>query len=423
MERLIIYLENKFERTIHQSLLNVTGKVLGLIITAGFLIYISRMLSIKEMGIFAILNTLAAPLFVISGLGLTVTAVRVLPEYLALGDKVKEASIISTTLFSSLLTLGSAVFIAFLFRSFLSEHLLKSTQYSDFIALALLYSFFSFFSDAFLLINRGLRRFDFVFRIHLLNTFSQRFLGLMFYFAGLSLKGIFIGFILGAVVSAFYGYYNLRDRIRFKNIDLAVVRYSQLYYLREYARYAFSAADQVIVALFFNPQILGAYYITKRLVSSVNMVLDGVREPMLARLIQLKNEPYYNKFFLRFAVFFIGGAAVFCIVFLLFSDTLLAWFASRKYIEFTNLVRLFSILLIFYAVYNMVSTHLFIRYAPKYVLYNFLFLATFVIIFEILGGYFGSYKGVIIGQIFGYSLVSGFTIFWFKRARSYKNKK
>ena len=413
------YLKNRIGETVLQSILNTTGKTVGLVITTGFLIYISRVLTLKEIGIFAILNIMYGLISVFMNLGLGTTAVKLLPVYIEKSDNKNIASVVSSAIFFTGMVATLILTIVFLYRENLSVLLLKSNSYSYFIVLSAIYAFFNFYADLLLLINKGLRDFKSAVRINLLNVTSQISIALVLLFLGIGLKSLFLGFAIGALITCIYGFYKLKRFLGLRFVTLSLIKFSMPYYLNDFGRYGFFKADQMIIAIFFNPATLGGYYLAKRVSNVFRLFFDSLREPITSRLIQLKpNSIKYIVAFKKSSVVSVLLAIFINFLIILFSGKIIEFIGGYKFLRFKDMLICLSVVNIIFSLYAIANMDFFIRRSPTFYFAINLVGSFIVLCTMVISGFIGGhYEAIILSPSIGYILV--FVVFLCTRSFSH----
>lgn len=401
MKKLLI---RNLGNTGYQSFVNGSARGFGFFASAGFTMFISRYFTLGEMGIFAILGVVFAVINTFINLGLGTAIIRLVPEYLVKGKSRDIDSLVSTFIGIPLILLFLVLALCFFFQKSLSLILLKSDSLGFYVILSVIYSCFNFYSDSVLLIYQGLGDFKKVSQFYLFGIFSQRVLALVLIFLGFSLRGLFFGFILGSVATASMGLYSLRKYIKAECISMSLINYAFPYYAQGLSRFGFMQIDQLLVALSFNREILGGYYIAKRIADIFQMMYFAVRDPIGNRLIQqiAKSKALYDKFLKKSALYSIVLSLSVNLSLVMFSKPVLRFLAGSQYEHFQRVLIFAAFVNISISLYGIVNTDLFIRLRPgKYLLSQILLLALSLCGQLGLGKWYG-YNGFQAGQISGY---------------------
>ncbi len=166
---------------------------------------LTRTLSSEEMGVYALLVFVFNLIPILGTFALTSAAVKYLAQYLAEGrlEKAKSviASLLQICLFSSLI----ALFIFLFSAELISNFLFGSPENALVIRLLAFGAAFSILNSAAVSCLQGLQRIREIASMAFINTLLRSVLGMALLIAGFGLFAVFLGLLVGVVVSSIVG--------------------------------------------------------------------------------------------------------------------------------------------------------------------------------------------------------------------------
>ncbi len=389
------------KQIVKNSFYNLLGHSIVIVVSTIFIMLISRKLTKYEFGIFAVMNIFMTIVPMIVGLGLPTSAIRLVPELMSKGEKEKVSDIIKLTILLPIPETVLILFIGVIFSKFLSQIFLKSVDYYQHMVWILFTAFFYSIIDRIILVYQSLQKFkNIAFLSIFVNTFS-RILAFLFLLGSCGLIGIFYGFLVSEVIGVIYGFYTLRKYIFSKyNGYLAkeYLRFSFPYYLKGWARFGFNQADQTIVALVFTPEVLAVYFVAKKIISTLILVLSSFLDVLIPKLAE--NKGYGMEFFIenykKVNKMFIMWVLLSVLFVSINSKFLMYLLAGVKFHNQFLILNILSISLFFYFMFTLYSVYIYLCYLPSETLK-----------LNLLAGIINIISGVVLGLKFG---LKGFAV-------------
>src|SRR5262245_54984329 len=265
-----------------------------------FLGVTARLLTVSEMAVFAVYNTLCGLLTVVCSLGLLTTCLRLLPGFLA-GNTAEGARQAGPPLRFSIGVYVTGALIctlaAWLAAAPLAELFLKDAAFASDLRAATLAALAYGLYEASQLLLSSLQRFGKVGRYNVAAALSQRLLSLMLFFP-FGLKGYLAGFAAGSLVGAVMGFMQIRPLLGAASGDTgenrgtegghALLSYSMPFYADWYLRYFYMHADQLLVGVFLSPGDLSVYFIAKRFIQYGQVLVSSLVDPLLTKVAEVR---------------------------------------------------------------------------------------------------------------------------------------
>ncbi|MBN2190506.1 MAG: oligosaccharide flippase family protein [Candidatus Aureabacteria bacterium] len=274
-----------------RSAINLSSRIIISAVSLVFLGIVSRKLSEEQLGIFAVLFVFYGIVSMFGGLGFGTSSIRLIPETKAKGNLSHVSDIIKYTVFVPFGILLCLMVAGFYFQKDLSDIFLKSPDLAGLIRLILISSVFYATYDRIILIMQSLQWFSKIAVLNITINILQRSLAIIFLYFGCGVKGILCGFLIGNILGCILGLILLLKYLLmpFSGYSLKqYIRFSLPFYGQGFSRFMFSRADQTFIAILFTPDKLAVYFIAKRIVSLINLVLEPLLEPMIPKLSEIK---------------------------------------------------------------------------------------------------------------------------------------
>lgn len=393
------------KQIIKNSILNTFSQCLVFVVTFLFIAYISRKLSKIDLAIFSLIQVFQAIFSIITYLGLTTSAIRLIPELETKGNYDEVSNIVRTTLFLPLVLFIPLAIVAFFLRDLISLVFLKTPYYGNYIKLILINLVFILTFDRIILLLQSLQKFFIIALLNISYYLFQRIFAILFFYKNYGLSGILYGFLLGSFIFSVIGFLILKRYIFFKsslNFNFKkLVKFSIPYWLQGIARFGFTQIDLTLVGIFFTPEKLAGYYIAKKIISPFILLLETPLQVVIPKLsgdkvkgVYATNKNKVNKVYFLL-LFFVS------ILLLFFSKFLITLIGGRDYISETYILRLFILYLLGYVLFSVFSVDVYILKPPVDLLKLNLTVGITSIIFTGILAKFIGVGGIVMGQSIG----------------------
>jgi O-antigen/teichoic acid export membrane protein len=257
-------------------------------IALAFLGVSTRLLTLDQMAVFALYNTLCGLLTVVCSLGMLASCLKQVPALRAAGRSREAASLLRSAA-GVYMTGAAAVTIALWAAAEPIGRLLlkRAGAGADVRAAALAALCFGLYEAAQLLLA-SLQRFGRQSRDNVASALIQRLLSLALFFP-FGLSGYLAGFAAGSLAAAASGGWILRRFLRENpppSFSPGALRddigYAAPFYLDGYFRYVYMQADQLLVAIFLGPAELSIYFVAKRFLAYGQVLVSSLVDPLIA---------------------------------------------------------------------------------------------------------------------------------------------
>jgi O-antigen/teichoic acid export membrane protein len=351
----------------------LSARALVAVIAMIFIVVSTRILTLTEMAVFALYNTLCGLQAVVCSLGLLTTCTRELPALLGAGDREGAARLLRTSMaINALLSAVAACALAAVAGP-LSAWLLGDVSFAPAMRWVALGVFIWNIFEANQLFLVALQRFDEYARAMLTGAVAQRALSIGLFLlldrAGYGLTGYVAGFAFGSLVGFGRGFRAVRDLaslpVGFAPPG-AILRYSLPFYADGYLRWLYMQADQLLVAIFLSPEILSLYFVSKRFMQYYQQAISSTIDPLLAKVGELRSRgreaverslrSATRYFSLVFVPIGLGAASM--------SLFLLDLAGGEPYREAAPVLALLAISVTFYAGFNLVTGYVYMLGSP-----------------------------------------------------------
>ncbi len=333
----------------------------------------TRLLTLREMAVFALYNSMCALQAVLCSMGLLTTSTRELPALAGRGDAEGASRLLRTAL--SVNALLSAVVASILAAAAgpIAVWFLQDPGYAPALRWAALAVFTWNLFEACQILLVALQRFGPWARATVTCAVAQRAFSLVLFLllspSGHGLEGYMAGFAAGSLAGLIRGLGSLRD-LAGRREGLAplgpLLRYSMPFYADGYLRYFYMQADQLLVAVFLTPEALSLYFVARRFIQYYQQIVSSTIDPLLAKVGELRSRGrealerslraasrYFGMIFLPLAA---GTAAM--------SAWLLELAGGAPYREAWPVLALLSVSVAVYAAFNLVTGYVYMLGAP-----------------------------------------------------------
>jgi O-antigen/teichoic acid export membrane protein len=338
-----------------------------------FIAVSTRILTLREMAVFAVYNSLCAVQAMICSLGLLTACARELPALMGRGDASGAARLLKTSLLvnASVSALSASVLAAAarpLCLLFLKDDAFVAEM--RWVALAVfLWNLF----EANQIVVVALQRFGAYGRANLACGLAQRLTSLALFAAlqgtGRGLAGYIAGYGAGTLVGIAVQAAVLRDLLRLRTGRAPagpLLRWSWPFYADGYFRYLYMQADQLLIGVFLTPEVLSLYFVAKRFVQYYQQIVASSVDPALAKVAEIRARGaeaverslraasrYFTLVFLPFAA---ASASA--------SPFLLHLAGGAPYREAWPALAVLSLSIAAYAAFNLVSGYIYVLGSP-----------------------------------------------------------
>ncbi|MDD5644141.1 MAG: oligosaccharide flippase family protein [bacterium] len=384
-----------------RSAINLFSRIVVSTISLIFLGIVSRELSEEQLGIFAVMFVFYGIVSMFGGLGFGTSSIRLIPEFEAKGEDNNVSDIIKYTVFAPFVISLFLMIAGFYLRENLADIFLKSPDFAGFILIILVASVFYAAYDRIILIMQSLQWFSKIAVLNIIINTAQRLLAVIFLYLGYGVKGILCGFLIGNILGCVLGLALLLKYllIPFSGYSLKqYIRFSLPFYGLGFSRFLFSRADQTFIAILFTPDKLAVYFIAKKIVSLINLVLEPLLEPVIPKLSEIKAR--------GLSAFRENSAKIYVIFsFLAFAGTCLVIFNSKialfivggaKYVPNTLILNILAVSVFLSVIFSISKIGIYLYQHPK---------ETFKISFYV--GLINTSLGIIMGLYLG---LAGFAL-------------
>lgn len=260
-----------------------------------FIAISTRLLTLREMALFAVYNSLCALQSVLCSLGLLTACTRDLPALLGRGEEDRAARLLRTSMaLNALISAVVAAGLALAARP-LSLLLLRDPSFAPAMRWVALSVFVWNLFEANQIFLVALQRFSDYARATVTCAVAQRVFSLGLFFllqpTGHGMVGYIAGFAFGSLAGLVRGFRAVRDlasRPAGFEPPGPLLRYSMPFYGDGYLRWLYMQADQFLVALFLSPEILALYFVSKRFIQYLQQAVSSTIDPLLAKVGEIR---------------------------------------------------------------------------------------------------------------------------------------
>ena len=333
-----------------------------------YFIIITRVLTkleLSSIAIFVIITTFCA---MFTGLGLTVSCLQKAPELLGKGRKVEACALIKTSLFVPFILSLIVAVGAFSISPWISKIFFKTPDYDVLVKIMILGIVTYKLQETLGHIFKVVQRFGKMAIAKVVNDVAGRILALILFFT-FGIKGYIFGLIIGQGIVILLSIYYLRDYIFFKSGVHPIgrlVRYSLPYYGDGFVRFGTMQADQLIIGVFFKPELLATYYVARRFFDYLHLYVDALLGPIAPKMAELKaqGKEIIQRAFTKTSRYLSFSLIPVSLLIASISYPLLRVYGGDKYISATPILSLLSIAAIAYGLYSIYAINVYILGKP-----------------------------------------------------------
>jgi len=339
-----------------------------------FIAVSTRILTLREMAVFFVYNTLCGTQAMICSLGLLTTCTREIPALMGKGDVAGASRLLKTSLLTNAsISAVVSILLAAAARP-LSLVFLKEETFAPQMRWIALGVFLWNLFEANQLSLVALQRFRHYGRANILCAVSQRAVSLTLFAllvgSGRGLSGYIVGYALGTIVGILVTFAALRDILAVRS-GLAplppLLRFAMPFYADGYFRYLYTQADQLLIGIFLAPEVLALYGVAKRFIQYYQQLVAASVDPVLAKVAEMRSRGrdaverslrsasrYFVFVFLPFSA---GSAAL--------SGLFLRIAGGGPYLPATGVLALLSLSVAAYAAFNLVTGYVYVLGIPS----------------------------------------------------------
>lgn len=262
---------------------SILSKLFGIIV----FIILARLLKPGELGVIALIPSVALIVFSLFSFGIVTSMEREVPKCLMLDRKDGESILCGCSILLFLVVVISFTATAMLFEELviiLDNSFLDSVGYF-FLAPVFFFLALHSFSIIFKL-SGDLKSY---WLVRYLSDLISKVVAILMYMYDSSLESLMIGSVIGYLPFIILAIYKISNfggvsfRYGIKKIDFSIV-----YYVESLFNTAKVYGDPVIISLIMNPGMVGAYYVSKRMSEQMEALL----QPVQAMVVPLFSQKY-----------------------------------------------------------------------------------------------------------------------------------
>ncbi len=316
----------------------------------------------KEYGIVSTSVNLALVLAGISSLGLNIAIQKLVPEFVAKGERRKINSLIKFSIKIILLSSISFSLILFSFSSYISSFLNLPREAIIFASIAILIiPFYSQFGS----IIYGFQNMK---KFLTTDTFGQLVktsLAALLIFLGFSYLGPLIGFLAGFLVTALLRFFSIPFERKYGKINERKILFDYAFpaFISTLAWIIFMNGQYVLLTALTNPRETGIFTVAMVLTSLIAVIPNTLTSGLFPIISQLsidhstkKKQSYLIRLVFRYAFLITLPVALFLII---FSKPVILIFSSEKYLEASALFPILAFASIIYGCGNIFLRNLY----------------------------------------------------------------
>ena len=333
-----------------------------------YFIIITQIFTKIQLASVAVLGIICGISAMLTGLGLGTTCVQKAPELIAKGEGEKACSLIKASIFApvalSLLMAG----IIFIISTKISQIFFKSSEFGMLIKImavgTIIYKLHESLSHTLM----AVQKFGKISIANVMNNIGRRFVALPLYFV-LGIKGYIGGLIFAQGLVILYMVYHLKEYLFFKSglyPTKELISYSLPYYGDGFVRFGTMQADQLIIGVFFKPELLATYYVARRFFDYLQIYIDALLGPIVPKIAELKTQgsEIIQKAFTKTSRYLSFSLIPVSLLIAAISYPLLKIYGGDKYIGATPVLALLSIAAIAYGLYSLYAINVYILGKP-----------------------------------------------------------
>jgi O-antigen/teichoic acid export membrane protein len=339
-----------------------------------FIAITTRILSLREMALFAVYNSLCALQTMVCALGLFTTSTRELPDMMGKGDldgasRMVKTSLLTNTVNSMILAGAMAIMARPICILFLKDDAMVNELR---LAIVGVFLWNQFEGSQLLLV--AAQRFRGYGRSNIVCAVAQKSTALLMFVLltprDLGLLGFMAGYAAGTFVGVISSHLALHDLI-FRRSGFAplrpLVKFSAPFYADGYLRYLYMQADQLLIGIFLSPEVLSLYFVAKRFAQYYQTTVASTIDPVLAKVAEMRSkgkealEHSLKSASRYFALVFIPLAAAAASMSTLFLDLA----GGALYREALPILVMLSLSVAAYAAFNLITGYVYMLGVPS----------------------------------------------------------
>jgi O-antigen/teichoic acid export membrane protein len=338
-----------------------------------FIAISTRILTLREMAVFAIYNSLCALQAVLCSLGLLTTCTRDLPALMGKEDHDGAARLLRTAMATNAFVSALVASVLAWAARPLSLYFFQHDGFAPTMRWVALAVFLWNLFEANQIFLVSLQRFKAYGRANITCAAAQRITSLSLFLLlspwGYGLLGYMGGFAVGTLVGLRSNFGALKD-LASRPAGFAplrpLLRYSAPFYADGYLRYLYMQADQLLVALFLSPEVLSLYFVARRFAQYYQQTVASTIDPVLAKVSEIRTrgreavERSLRSASRYFGLVFLPLAAGTAAMSALFLDVA----GGARYREAVLVLAILSGSVALYALFNLVTGYVYMVGAP-----------------------------------------------------------
>ncbi len=333
-----------------------------------YFIIITRLFTKIQLASIAVLGIMCGIAAMFTGLGLGSTCLQKVPELIARGERKEASALIKASIFIPLVLSLVTAGIIFFTSTKISQIFFKNSDFSMLIRImalgVIIYKFYESLSHTL----RVVQKFGKLSIANVMNNIGGRLIALPLYFV-LGIKGYIGGLIFAQGLVLLYMFYHLKEHLFFRSGFYPIkelVHYSLPYYGDGFVRFGAMQADQLIIGVFFRPELLATYYVARRFFDYLHLYIDALLGPIVPKIAELKTQgmEIVQKAFTKTSRYLSFSLIPVSLLIAAISYPLLRIYGGDKYIGATPVLALLSVAAIAYGLYSVYAINVYILGKP-----------------------------------------------------------
>jgi len=319
------------------SLKLAVAETVNIVFGVFFFLVLTRLLNRMEMAAIAVMTVLCNFSSVFLSFGFHEASRKLLPGYLASGEKKAATSFLQNTWFLIITASFLCSVFMFLMAKPLARVFFKQENYVQLMGLIVWGVISNKLYETAQHNLCALQMFKEMSLVQILSYTLVRLYALGLYFCG-GISGYLVGLITGQALLGLWmiaitrnyllGQPNIRQMGK-------ILRFSWPFYLNEFVRYGGNQADSLLVSLLLKPEVLATYYVVRRFSDYLESYINSLMKPLFPKMIELfqSSKETMSKMFFR-ATHYVCLVTLPPVVFMLaLSYFLLDIYGKGKYLE------------------------------------------------------------------------------------------
>jgi len=277
------------KQSIGLVILQLINIVVGVIIT----FYVAGVLSANIYAVFGVYSVIVSISSVFSNIGMETYAGRNVLYWKACGTEERIKMFVSQALFSRVLMAVLISFLMLTYAFYMSKYKFHGEYYWLFVGMC--------FCSVFKALNDSLGLLLKAFNKYLLSAFSTcgiTVLGRIAALLAFQYSGFYAYFIVTLVTPLVISipllivlrkWYHVKYMKSMRSLKRNIFK-TKTYTIYSYLRFGSNTLDTFLVSIFLSPEILATYSLVKRMEEIVNSFVANFFDPMLQKLVALKND-------------------------------------------------------------------------------------------------------------------------------------